>query len=155
MSLNHQANQFELEIIVKSCTLQKIETMGLFSRKKKEVDSKTYVITDQNFGELVMQAELGVLVDFWAPWCGPCKTIGPIIDELAIENEGRVLIGKVNVDHNPKLSQLFKVKSIPTLVFIKSGRIIEAMSGMVSKPNLQEMIEDLIKFEVIIENEEE
>ncbi len=117
-----------------------------WKKKKKELDS--LVFTDQNFDELVSKSALPVLVDFWAPWCGPCQVMGPIIDELATEYKDRVAIGKVNVDQNPGLSQYFKVKSIPTLMFVKNGRLVERISKLVPKPNLEEMLEDLIVLEV-------
>lgn len=114
---------------------------------KKTDKKKATEINKDNFVDQVLNAEVGVLLDFWAPWCGPCKVLGPIIDELAAEFEGRVLIGKVNVDQNPELSSAFTVKSIPTLVFIKKKRMLEKLSGLVPKPNLQEMLNDLISFE--------
>jgi thioredoxin 1 len=117
----------------------------MFGRKKNKYHALE--INKENFMEKVMETEKGVLLDFWAPWCGPCKVIGPIIDELAEEYEGRVVIGKVNVDQNPELSSVFKVKSIPNLVFIKNRTMIENIKGLVPKPNLQEMIEDLISYE--------
>lgn len=116
--------------------------------KKKKPKYTAVEITDANFQELVLQSKQGVLIDFWAPWCGPCKVLEPLVDELAEEFEGRAVVGKVNVDSNPKLSAYFKVKSIPTLVFIKDQTMIEKMSGMVPKPNLRDMIEDLIKYKV-------
>ena len=116
-----------------------------FSKQAKE--SKAVTITDANFKETVLDTDKGVLIDFWAPWCGPCKIMGPIIDELAEEYEGQAVIGKVNVDQNPKLSQVFRIRSIPSLVFIKDKKMIENIKGAIPKPNLKEMVEDLIKFE--------
>ncbi len=117
-----------------------------WKKKKKELDS--VVFTDDNFDKLVSKSRMPVLVDFWAPWCGPCQVMGPIIDELATEYKDKVVIGKVNVDQNPGLSQHFKVKSIPTLMFVKNGRLVERISKLVPKPNLEEMLEDLIVLEV-------
>lgn len=117
-----------------------------WKKKKKELDS--VVFTDDNFDKLVSKSRMPVLIDFWAPWCGPCQVMGPIIDELASEYKDKVVIGKVNVDQNPGLSQHFKVKSIPTLMFVKNGRLVERISKLVPKPNLEEMLEDLIVLEV-------
>ena len=116
--------------------------------KKKEKVLYAAVIDDNNFEELVAKSDLPVLIDFWAAWCGPCKVIGPIIEELAEEYQGRVLIGKVNVDQNPQLSGYFKIKSIPTLLFIKNGQLIERFSQLIPKPNLSEMLDDLVALEV-------
>lgn len=112
--------------------------------KKKKEKSRATVLTDDNFQEVVLNSELPALVDFWAPWCGPCKIIGPIIDELAGEYKDRVVVGKVNVDQNPKLSQFFKVRSIPTLMFFKNQVLVQRSQGMIPKPNLEEMLDDLI-----------
>ena len=105
-------------------------------------------ITDQNFQELVLEQDHGVYIDFWAPWCGPCKVMGPIVDEIAGQFKDKpVVIGKVNVDQNPGLSEAFGIRSIPTSAFIKRKKLIERIPGLIPKPNLEEMINDLIKFE--------
>lgn len=127
--------------------------------KKKEKEKRAIEITDSNFNDAVAASDLPVLIDMWAAWCGPCKVLGPIIEELASEFEGKVVIGKVNVDQNPGLNSYFKIKSIPTLLFIKNGQLVERLSGLVPKPNLEEMLNDLIVLEVPgappISNEEE
>lgn len=116
--------------------------------KKKKAKSFATVITDQNFQEIALDTDKGVLIDFWAHRCGPCKVMGPIIDELAGDfADQEVVIAKVNVDQNPNLSQTFKIKSIPTMVFIKNKRMIERIPGMVPKPNLEVMINDLIAYQ--------
>ena len=112
---------------------------------KKEKYSAPH-LTDANFNEAV-NTDKGILIDFYAAWCGPCKVMAPIIDELSQEYEGRALIAKVDTEVNPQLSAHFRIKSIPTLVFIKNKKIIEVLNGMVPKPNLQEMIDDLIAYE--------
>ncbi len=110
--------------------------------KKKEKYVATQV-TDQNFNELVQNSTIPVLLDFYADWCGPCKVLGPIIDELAQEYEGRALVAKVNTESNPALSQHFKIKSIPTLIFFgKKG--MEVFNGLIPKPNLEEILEEYI-----------
>jgi len=115
----------------------------MFFKKKKET-IKAVHITDDTFNDLVENTKLPILLDFWAPWCGPCRIVGPIIDELADEYQGRAMIAKVNVDQNPQLSAYFKVKSIPTLMFIKNKELRDRHSGMVPKPNLEEMLDILI-----------
>jgi len=119
---------------------------------KKTKKNPAPQLSDATFNEAV-KTDKGILLDFYASWCGPCKVMAPIIDELAEEYKDRALIAKVDTEKNPNLSAHFKIKSIPTLVFIKNQRVIEVINGLVPKPNLQEMVEDLIAYE--FEGEEE
>lgn len=102
--------------------------------------AKALEITDTNFEE-VMKSDQPVLVDFWAEWCGPCKMIGPVVEELATDFEGKAVIGKVNVDENPETSAKFGIRSIPTLLIIKGGEIVDKQIGAVPKAVLAEKLE--------------
>ncbi len=101
-------------------------------------------ITDANFDELVMKADRPVLVDFWAEWCGPCRMLGPVIEEIAKEFEGRAIVGKVNVDNNPTLAQKFRVMNIPTVLFLKGGEPVDKQVGVVPKAELVQKLEALL-----------
>lgn len=100
-------------------------------------------ITDSNFEELIQKSTQLCVIDFWAEWCGPCRIICPVIDEIAKENETNVIVGKVNVDENTALSVKFSIRSIPTILFIKNGEIIDKISGVQSKSNIQKKIDEL------------
>jgi len=97
-------------------------------------------VTDEDFDQVVIQSTVPVLVDFWAAWCGPCKMIAPVIEELAKEYSGRVKIVKMNVDENMETPNDFSVRSIPTLILYKNGSEIDRMVGVVPKSALEEMI---------------
>ncbi|NOT37323.1 MAG: thioredoxin [Saprospiraceae bacterium] len=103
-----------------------------------------FEFTDTNFKETAL-AESGVsVVDFWAEWCGPCRLVAPIIDELSSEYTGKATIGKLNVDHNPEVSMQFGVRSIPTILFIKNGQVVDKHVGTATKATLKQKIDSLI-----------
>ncbi|MEJ2689631.1 MAG: thioredoxin [Deltaproteobacteria bacterium] len=104
-------------------------------------DDKLLEITDGNFDTTVLKAGTPVLVDFWAPWCGPCKAIGPVVNELASEYEGRVSVGKMNVDDNPATPGKFGIRAIPTLILFKGGQVVDQITGAVGKTQLAAMME--------------
>lgn len=97
-------------------------------------------ITRENFENEVMKSNIPVLIDFWAPWCGPCRMMGPIIEQLAEEYEGKAKVGKVNVDEEGELSQAFGVMSIPTIVLVKDGKIVKQAVGARPKAEVEAML---------------
>jgi thioredoxin 1 len=97
--------------------------------------------TDDNFDNEVVNSDLPVLVDFWAEWCGPCRMIGPIVKEMAIEYEGKAKIGKVNVDENPSISQKYGIRSIPSLLIFKNGEVVDQVVGAVPKTQLKKQLD--------------
>ena len=104
-----------------------------------------FEFTDSNFNEKALQKDSGVsVVDFWAEWCGPCRMITPIIEELAHEYAGKATIGKLNVDHHPDVSMKYGVRSIPTILFIKNGELVDKVVGAVSKKVLADKIDAIL-----------
>ncbi|MCC6548847.1 MAG: thioredoxin [Ignavibacteriaceae bacterium] len=101
---------------------------------------KALEATDANFESEILNADLPVLVDFWAVWCGPCKMIAPVVEEIAGEYSGKLKVAKVDVDENPVSGQKYGVRSIPTLLLFKNGRVVETIIGAMPKPKLLDRI---------------
>src|SRR5262245_13752418 len=108
---------------------------------------QTYTVhlTETTFDEAVVAAQGPMLVDFWAPWCGPCRAIAPVLDEIARERAGTATIAKVNVDEQPSLAGRFGVRSIPTLLFVKDGKVVDTLVGAVPKPAILERLDSLTR----------
>ena len=96
--------------------------------------------TDSNFKEKVLNSDKLSVIDFWAEWCGPCRAIGPVIEELATEYDGKVNVGKVNVDHNPQISMDYGITSIPAILFVKGGQVVDKLVGAQPKANFVKKI---------------
>ena len=101
----------------------------------------TLTFTDQAFDQDVLKSETPVLVDFWAPWCGPCKAMSPTVDAVASEYVGKVKVGKLNTDDNPDTAFRYQVRGIPTLLLFKDGKVVEQRVGAMPKPDLKKMID--------------
>jgi len=101
-------------------------------------------VNDNNFEEIVLKSDKPVLVDFWAEWCGPCRAIGPIIEELSKEYDGKVLVVKLNTDENPVTPTNYGIRSIPTLLFFKNGRVVDKLIGAVPKSNIKAKLNALL-----------
>lgn len=102
-------------------------------------------LTDANFKKEVLESSLPVMVDFWAPWCGPCKMLTPAVEEAASEFDGKLRIGKINVDENSGAATQYGIMSIPALIFFKNGKVIGQVIGALSKADLKKKIEEFLK----------
>jgi thioredoxin 1 len=103
-------------------------------------DESMVQFTDANFEQEVLKSEKPVLVDFWAPWCGPCRAVGPVVEDLAEAYKGRVKVGKINIDDNPKTATTYGVMSIPTLILFNKGDIMDKLIGLSPKERLEGLI---------------
>jgi len=115
--------------------------MGM--QKKDEMPSKPIKATDENFDEIISKYD-AVVVDFWAPWCGPCRLIAPVIEKLAKEMKGKVVFAKLNVDENPKMAMRYRVMSIPTLILFKEGKMADRLVGALPEDMLRDWVERYI-----------
>lgn len=101
-------------------------------------------VTEANYAEIVEKSDKLVLIDFWAEWCGPCRMIGPIVEQLAQEYEGKALILKCDVDENSEIANKFSIRNIPTLVFVKNGQAVDKLVGAVQKSKIVEKLDSLM-----------
>jgi thioredoxin 1 len=101
-------------------------------------------LTDANFEENVLKSDKPVLVDFWAVWCGPCRMVGPLVEEIAKEFEGKAIVGKVDVDNNPETAAKYGIRNIPTILFMKNGEIVDKQVGAVSKDVLAQKLQAMM-----------
>ena len=119
--------------------------MGLnlssFLKTKTKFNTMAKEFTDANFSTDVLSSDKLTVVDFWAEWCGPCRAIGPVIEELSKEYDGKVNVGKLNVDHNPEVSMNYGITSIPAILFIKGGQVVDKLVGAQPKSNFVKKIE--------------
>jgi|TARA_B100000809_G_C14783218_1_gene403751 thioredoxin 1 len=102
----------------------------------------TFSTNDDNFEKDIAESKVSVLVDFWAEWCGPCKQIGPILEEIAIEHESKIKVLKINIDENPQTPQKYGVRGIPTLLLFKKGKLIDTKVGSLPKSSLETWLQD-------------
>ena len=101
-------------------------------------------LTDSNFEELAVNSDKPVVVDFWAEWCGPCRMVGPVVEELSKDYEGKAIVGKVDVDSNNEISAKYGIRNIPTILFLKNGEVVDKQVGAAPKAALAEKLEKLL-----------
>ncbi|HEX9796089.1 MAG TPA: thioredoxin [Anaerolineales bacterium] len=101
-------------------------------------------VTDDAFESAVLQSETPVIVDFWAPWCGPCRMVAPVLEKLAEEYAGRIVVAKVNTDENPAWAQRYGVQGIPTMLFVADGNLVHQQVGALPEPYLRDMVEEFL-----------
>jgi thioredoxin 1 len=129
------------KIILQYLFISKAEQLFRLFKTQKIM---TKVITASNFDEVVLQSEQPVMVDFWAQWCGPCKIIGPIIEEIHSEYEGKAAVGKVDVDQQQELATRFGIRNIPTILFFKNGQLVDKITGAAPKREFTNKLDRLL-----------
>lgn len=102
-------------------------------------------VTDQEFDKEVIKSTIPVLVDFWAPWCGPCRMLAPVVDEISKEYEGKIKVVKVNTDENPQSASNYQISAIPTLLFFKDGKVVKELVGVLPKEEIKKVLNEVLK----------
>lgn len=120
------------------------ELMRKFYENKKEVINKPIEMNEKNFHEIIRDNPL-VIVDFWAPWCGPCRMVSPMVESLARDYAGKIVFGKLNVDENRGISLMYNIMSIPTFLVFNDGKIIDRITGLISREALEQKIRSYLK----------
>ncbi|NNF08430.1 MAG: thioredoxin [Candidatus Eisenbacteria bacterium] len=108
------------------------------------MSNHTLELTDSNFTETINNSEVPVMVDFWAPWCGPCRSLAPIVEELASDYTGKIAVAKVNTDDSPNIASQFNISSIPTLLFFKNGQVVKQVIGAHPKAKLEQQVQEVL-----------
>jgi thioredoxin 1 len=114
------------------------------AQENRKMIDKPIHVTDAEFEERVLNSDLPVIVDFWAPWCGPCRMIAPLLEKIANDYAGQVVVAKVNTDENPQRAMDYRVQGIPTLLFVHNGQVHREQVGVVPETHLRELVEDLL-----------
>jgi thioredoxin 1 len=129
-------------VLLRKLRVTILKTEQRFDRRfTKMAEGKALTLTKENFDQVLNGTDKLVVVDFWAAWCGPCRAVAPIIEELAQEYEGKAVIGKVNVDEQNEISYRYRIMSIPTLIFFKGGQVVDKIVGARTKSELAELID--------------
>jgi thioredoxin 1 len=108
------------------------------------MDTKPIHVTDLEFDKTVLQSTLPVVVDFWAPWCGPCRMVAPVLDKIATEYDGKLVVAKVNTDENSEYAMKYGVQGIPTMLFIAGGKVVHRQVGALPEANIREIVDEFI-----------